>query len=271
MDFPFSLTDGLLPHEITILDRTSNRSVVHSKRLTAVVDTMGRLSAAAQGLRRPITTAEKWASSPDQKLYVLKDEKANTGNGSVIGILKTGRKKLFLCDYRGKFREVEPLCLLDFYVHESRQRGGHGKQLLEHMLKCEGMKAHQLVIDRPSLKCLGFFSKHYNLKSYVKQANNFVAFDQFFNSSLVHSLNCVHTLGQYSGFKGLASTGRTERFGNWSGQQKSWSVGILPGLSPSPSPSLSKPQHSWLSEVNRHGYHCDKGASFRLNSYSRYR
>lgn len=31
--------------------------------------------------------------------------------------------------------EVNPLCVLDFYVHESRQRTGCGKRLFEHMLK----------------------------------------------------------------------------------------------------------------------------------------
>ena len=31
--------------------------------------------------------------------------------------------------------EVEPLCLLDFYVHESMQRTGCGKKLFEGMLK----------------------------------------------------------------------------------------------------------------------------------------
>ena len=31
--------------------------------------------------------------------------------------------------------EVEPLCLLDFYVHESKQRLGCGKKLFEAMLK----------------------------------------------------------------------------------------------------------------------------------------
>ena len=32
-------------------------------------------------------------------------------------------------------REVSPLCVLDFYVHESKQRCGYGKALFEAMLK----------------------------------------------------------------------------------------------------------------------------------------
>ena len=31
--------------------------------------------------------------------------------------------------------EVNPLCVLDFYIHESRQRTGCGKRMFEYMLK----------------------------------------------------------------------------------------------------------------------------------------
>jgi len=31
--------------------------------------------------------------------------------------------------------EVNPLCVLDFYIHESRQRTGCGNRMFEHMLK----------------------------------------------------------------------------------------------------------------------------------------
>ena len=46
---------------------------------------------------------------------------------------------LFSCsclkDPVGVQHEVSPLCVLDFYVHESRQRCGYGKVLFEAMLK----------------------------------------------------------------------------------------------------------------------------------------
>ena len=35
----------------------------------------------------------------------------------------------------GTQNEVIPLCVMDFYVHHSRQRNGCGKKLFEHMLK----------------------------------------------------------------------------------------------------------------------------------------
>lgn len=79
-----------------------------------------------------------------------------------MGILKLGRKRLFLSvssvdfsdrckldsllvslsllgqDPSGGQHEVEPLCVLDFYVHESRQRSGCGKKLFEAMLQVRG-------------------------------------------------------------------------------------------------------------------------------------
>jgi alpha-tubulin N-acetyltransferase 1 len=41
--------------------------------------------------------------------------------------LKTGVKKLFIRDEIGNVKEISPLCVLDFYVHENQQRNGHGK------------------------------------------------------------------------------------------------------------------------------------------------
>lgn len=57
------------------------------------------------------------------------------GRGSAVGLLKIGRKKLFMFDLAGYQHEVEPLCILDFYIHESKQRTGCGKVLFEYMLQ----------------------------------------------------------------------------------------------------------------------------------------
>ena len=46
---------------------------------------------------------------------------------AAIGFIKIGRKKLFLRDTYASIVEVEPVCVLDFYVHESQQRMGYGK------------------------------------------------------------------------------------------------------------------------------------------------
>jgi hypothetical protein len=44
----------------------------------------------------------------------------------VLGLLKTGKKNLFYRNGMGQIKQLEPLCILDFYVHESCQRGGIG-------------------------------------------------------------------------------------------------------------------------------------------------
>ena len=41
----------------------------------------------------------------------------------------------YLQDSGGRLHEVEPVCILDFYVHESQQRKGYGKDLFEEVLK----------------------------------------------------------------------------------------------------------------------------------------
>ena len=75
--------------------------------------------------------------------------------------------------------EIEPLCILDFYVHESFQRLGYGKKLFETMLENENVEPHNLAYDRPSEKFLSFLKKHYNLANYTPQPNNFVVFREY--------------------------------------------------------------------------------------------
>ena len=57
-----------------------------------------------------------------------------SGKGTLVGLLKIGRKKLYIFDKPGKHHELTPICVLDFYVHESMQRNGCGRILYEHML-----------------------------------------------------------------------------------------------------------------------------------------
>lgn len=46
-------------------------------------------------------------------------------------------------DNGGVLHEVEPVCILDFYVHESQQRKGFGKVLFEEVLKVKWTKCHE--------------------------------------------------------------------------------------------------------------------------------
>lgn len=75
------------------------------------------------------------------------------------------------------------MCVLDFYVHESMQRGGHGKAIFEKMLQEQHIGPEKLAYDRPSEKLLGFLAKHYGLKKYVPQNNNFVVFDAYWQQN----------------------------------------------------------------------------------------
>lgn len=63
----------------------------------------------------------KFASCDNHRLYVKAEGK------KVLGILKVGEKTLFYHDNSESIKELKPLCVLDFYVHESVQRGGVGK------------------------------------------------------------------------------------------------------------------------------------------------
>ena len=50
------------------------------------------------------------------------------------------------------------------------------------MLKSEKIQPQFLAYDRPSPKLFGFLSKHFSLKKYVLQNNNFVVFNEYFTS-----------------------------------------------------------------------------------------
>lgn len=107
-----------------------------------------------------ITTAGKFFGSACRLYLQVEGQR-------VLGMLKVGEKKLFIRNEQGSIREITPLCVLDFYVHESCQRGGIGRQLFELMLHSEHSTADRLAYDRPSSKLFGFLAKHYGLKQYV--------------------------------------------------------------------------------------------------------
>ena len=158
---------------------------------------MGEASAQAQSLKNPITSGSKMLSSDSQTVFMLVDKHANSGQGAVVGMLKVGRKKLFLLDSAGKPNEMTPMCVLDFYVTETRQRTGCGKKLFETFLRRENVDPKYLAIDRPSEKLISFLRKHYNLANIIPQVwkminliliiiikyfqvNNYVIFSGFF-------------------------------------------------------------------------------------------
>jgi hypothetical protein len=181
--------------------------------------------------------------------------------------------------------EVTPLCVLDFYVHESRQRSGQGKRLFEHMLSAEGVSPWQVAIDRPSHKFLSFLNKHYQLKSFVRQANNYVVFDKFFHSNLdiIHRGNQSHKHHQHkyktanpnpsyvsstlfsTQYHGITSCHSGEGLPSVSPERK-WTIGIVPGLATESSATWSGLSGA-TSTSSKYG---NRTESYRIRSFSRY-
>ncbi|ERL95283.1 hypothetical protein D910_12549 [Dendroctonus ponderosae] len=118
-------------------------------KMSQIVNAIGEASAHAQGLSKPITTADRLRNS-EYKLYLLMDPTANNGKGAVTGMLKTGTKGLYVFDRNGQHYQVSPQCVLDFYIHESRQRTGLGRRLFEHMLQVKAANRAGKNGDRPA-------------------------------------------------------------------------------------------------------------------------
>ncbi|XP_064262136.1 alpha-tubulin N-acetyltransferase 1 [Passer domesticus] len=140
--FPFDLAP-VLGDRFCVVDqhlRPAGRGGGSAKReeleqqLRTVIDELGKASAKAQGLSTPVTSAARMESNR-HVLYILRDTRSP--RGAVLGFLKVGYKKLFLLERDGSHVEVEPLCVLDFYIHESQQRRGLGRELFREMLQRE--------------------------------------------------------------------------------------------------------------------------------------
>ncbi|XP_031773408.1 alpha-tubulin N-acetyltransferase isoform X2 [Apis florea] len=174
----------LFIYQVKIVNSLINKKFSYfsecQRQLSKILDDMGEASARAQGLNKPITSALKLRDT-DHIVYLLMDNEANNGLGSVVGLLKTGSKNLFMFDETGAHYQLKPRCILDFYIHESRQRMGLGNILYQHMLSEENIRPVKLAIDRPSEKFLAFLSKHYALTKIIPQNNKFVVFQGFFD------------------------------------------------------------------------------------------
>ena len=147
-----------------------------------ILNSMGEASSRAQRLNTTITSAHKFFIS-NHRIFIKAEQ------NKVLGFIKVGAKKLFLRDRIYNYHEVNALCVLDFYVHESTQRRGIGKQLFDYMLKFEKKIPTELAYDRPSPKLLSFLRKYFGLNDFIQQNNNYVVFDDFFN--LISSKNNV--------------------------------------------------------------------------------
>ena len=125
----------------------------------------------------------------DQRLYLACSDATRPHNGPsvLLGILKVGPKRLFIAKTTGGgIEEMEPCCVLDFYVHETAQRGGWGSLLFNTFLESESRHPARLAYDRPSPKLIAFLAKHHNLRSYARQNNNFVVYDEYWSAEVAN-------------------------------------------------------------------------------------
>ncbi|XP_067830103.1 alpha-tubulin N-acetyltransferase 1 [Heptranchias perlo] len=235
MEFAFDI-NPLFPERITVLDhhlqlgRRANCSKADLEhQLATVLDKMGETSAKAQLLSAPITSASRMRINR-HRLYLLKDGLANHGKGAAIGFLKVGHKNLFVLDGRGAHNEMEPLCVLDFYVHLSLQRHGYGKELFDYMIQYEGIKPQHLAIDRPSSKFLCFLRKHYGLAATIPQVNNFVVFESFFRDRQTRGGRLIHRIIPKKEEQDIKPYSITVRDGAPEDQELPWPFNQSPSL-----------------------------------------
>ena len=178
MEFKFDCVQALGCDQtgIAILEGSYQNRIVPGYILFVkeILNSMGEASSRAQRLNTTITSAHKFFIS-NHRIFIKAEQ------NKVLGFIKVGSKKLFLRDRGFNYHEVNTLCVLDFYVHESTQRRGIGKELFDYMLKFEKKIPTELAYDRPSDKLLNFLNKYFGLNNYIPQNNNYVVFDEFFD------------------------------------------------------------------------------------------
>jgi len=185
MEFKFNIqnvaTEEVMKINNTLTAAGHEQNNDLTKKMKMIIDEMGKASAIAQELKSPVTSADKLVNS-DHILYLM-TEHNTPEHFAVVGILKMGWKKLYLFDKAGSRSEALVYCLLDFYIHETRQRKGYGKRLFEKMLQDINLEAKHLAIDKPTDKLLQFMWKHFQLSKLVNQGNNFVIYEEFFDDA----------------------------------------------------------------------------------------
>ena len=178
MEFKFDCVQALGCDQsgIAILEGSYQNRIVPGYILFVkeILNSMGEASSRAQHLNTTITSAHKFFIS-NHRIFIKAEQ------NKVLGFIKVGSKKLFLRDRGFNYHEVNTLCVLDFYVHESTQRRGIGKELFDYMLQFENKIPTELAYDRPSDKLLNFLNKYFGLINYIPQNNNYVVFDEFFD------------------------------------------------------------------------------------------
>lgn len=154
----------------------------------AQLDALGVNSGQAQLLNGPITTVEKIEGSNHTTIVcnacnyeggLPLTSSSSVTSARCVGYIKYGIKDLYFYHKNGKVSQCSPLCLLDFYVDESMQRGGLGIALFRQMLEQTGTVPHDIAYDRPSPKLIAFMRKHFNMVNPDLQPNRYAIYDGF--------------------------------------------------------------------------------------------
>jgi alpha-tubulin N-acetyltransferase 1 len=181
-----------VPMDVSILFKDSPIEKLDQNRLTRItpqrwpalckaIDRIGELSAKSQNLRRPLTSYDRiFDSDEGQHLYIYWEKPEGSAFSIFLGFLKISRKKLYLRDSDDKQFISSPICILDFYVHETAQNAEIGHQLFEKMLEVEEADVTKIAMDKPNEALLTFLKKYYNLENPVWQTTNFAVFPAFF-------------------------------------------------------------------------------------------
>lgn len=166
----------LKPRKDNIVILDSNDIINAPPQFVDMLDKLGKESAETQGLNHIITTHDS-VCRQNVRLYFLTDDSQNM----IIGFCKVGYKRLFVLDGHERQHVIQPLCLLDFYVSSNMQRSGYGKKIYDAMISNEKTEPRLIAIDKPSKLCLAFMRRHYDLKDYVIQNNNFVVYNDYWS------------------------------------------------------------------------------------------
>ena len=124
MQFNFDCEQALGCNEkgFAILEGSFESNIRPGFRLfvNEILDSMGLMSSQVQGLQVVKTSAHKFFISRDR--IIIKAEK-----NCVIGFIRTGNRKLFIKDNISNYVHEEPISVIDFFVHPTYERQGHGK------------------------------------------------------------------------------------------------------------------------------------------------
>ena len=144
MEFNFNCEEALDCDQngFAILEGTYKNRILPGFILfvTEILDKMGLASSQSQNLTTISTSFLKFYESNHRIVIKAQQNK-------VLGFIKVGTKKLYVRDRYYNYHNVSPLCVIDFYVHESCQRNGIGKQLFDYMVNFERKYPEEIAYE----------------------------------------------------------------------------------------------------------------------------